>query len=143
MVATVMQSVMVLGFMFDPSRDKVVLIEKDHPDWMVGKLNGVGGKVRAGEPAVTAMVREFEEETGLVTKETDWQRRMAMHGDGWTVTVYIAESEDYDKVRTNETEKVGIFDVDDIPNLATIPNLKWIVAAVADVDTTYIELQSK
>lgn len=54
----------VLGFCFNPSLDKVVLIRKNRPDWQLGKLNGVGGHVKPGETTQAAMTREFREETG-------------------------------------------------------------------------------
>jgi 8-oxo-dGTP diphosphatase len=36
-----------------------------------GKLNGVGGKVKEGETAVAAAVREIQEEVGVVVGESD------------------------------------------------------------------------
>jgi 8-oxo-dGTP diphosphatase len=55
----------VVGFMFDELAQRVVLIKKIKPLWQMGKLNGVGGKIEAGETALEAMVREFYEETGI------------------------------------------------------------------------------
>lgn len=60
----------VLGFMFDWNAEHVVLIQKTKPKWQEGLLNGVGGKIEEGETPYEAMVREFEEETGV--KETFW-----------------------------------------------------------------------
>ena len=54
----------VAGFLFSPSMNSVVLIQKNKPEWQAGKLNGVGGKVEAGETPEQAMTREFEEEAG-------------------------------------------------------------------------------
>jgi 8-oxo-dGTP pyrophosphatase MutT (NUDIX family) len=54
----------VLGFCFNTSLDKVVLIKKRLPEWQAGRLNGVGGHVEHGETTLGAMVREFREETG-------------------------------------------------------------------------------
>jgi 8-oxo-dGTP diphosphatase len=55
----------VVGFLFDDARRVVVLLEKQKPLWQKGKLNGVGGKIEAGETPYQAMHREFEEETGV------------------------------------------------------------------------------
>jgi 8-oxo-dGTP pyrophosphatase MutT (NUDIX family) len=63
-----------LGFAFNTHRDHVLLILKDQPRWMEGKLNGLGGAVEPGEHAVTAMVREFREESGLETSAKDWRK---------------------------------------------------------------------
>lgn len=54
---------LVVGFVFRGK--EVVLILKNRPDWQAGRLNGVGGRVEAGESPKEAMVREFKEETGL------------------------------------------------------------------------------
>ena len=37
------------GFLFDPEKELVVLIEKQKPAWQKGKLNAVGGKIEQGE----------------------------------------------------------------------------------------------
>jgi 8-oxo-dGTP diphosphatase len=66
----------VVGFAFNESKTGVIMIHKKHPSWQKGKLNGVGGKAdqqveetqrtRAHiETPYEAMVREFEEETGV------------------------------------------------------------------------------
>lgn len=53
----------VLGFMFDHEEKHVLLIWKNRPKWQAGKLNGIGGKIEAGETPLQAMEREFTEET--------------------------------------------------------------------------------
>lgn len=63
---------MVVGFAFDIQQDSMVLIVKSHPQWMAGKLNGVGGGVEAGETPNEAMAREFEEETGVPIAAEEW-----------------------------------------------------------------------
>ena len=55
----------VVGFLFNPDMTEVVLIKKNRPDWQKGLLNGVGGKIESGEDPITAMIREFKEETGV------------------------------------------------------------------------------
>ena len=63
---------MVAGFAYDLANGKVILIRKNRPAWMAGQLNGIGGKVKANESAIDAMVREWFEETGLETKAEEW-----------------------------------------------------------------------
>lgn len=67
----------VVGFLFDLEVYTVVLIRKNRPEWQAGRLNGVGGKIepkdRQSEAAIlTAMEREFLEETGLLVLSADW-----------------------------------------------------------------------
>src|SRR6478752_4549150 len=52
----------VLGFAFSRGGDEVLMIRKNHPEWMKGKFNGIGGKVQENESMLTAMVRECREE---------------------------------------------------------------------------------
>ena len=61
----------VVGFLFSKERDRVVLIQKNRPDWQSGDLNGVGGHVNPGETYAQAMRREFLEEAGLDVP--DWE----------------------------------------------------------------------
>ena len=56
---------MVVGFLISRDNNNVLLVEKTHPDWQAGLLNGIGGGVEPGEPALVAMCREFVEETGI------------------------------------------------------------------------------
>ena len=61
----------VLGFCFDEFNN-VLMIQKSHPDWMRGQLNGIGGKIELYEAPNDAMVREFQEETLIQTTSSDW-----------------------------------------------------------------------
>src|SRR5579862_2183312 len=70
----------VVGFMFTKDGNKVRMIEKQHPEWQKGKLNGIGGKIEPGEEPIAAMVREFEEETGWRTFESDWTHFAILQG---------------------------------------------------------------
>ena len=59
-----------LGFVCDTQTREVLLIEKRHPHWQAGKLNGIGGKLEGEETALEAMMRECLEETGL--EDVQW-----------------------------------------------------------------------
>lgn len=60
----------VLGFLFDPAIENVLLIKKTHPAAQAGRFNGVGGKIEKGESHLSAMIRECTEETGITYH--DW-----------------------------------------------------------------------
>lgn len=45
--------------------ENVLLVLKNKPDFLKGKLNLVGGKVEYGETLIQAATRELEEESGL------------------------------------------------------------------------------
>lgn len=63
-----------LGFIFDPSGEKVLLLKKRSTDrWNANLWNGVGGSVEEGETSLQAMVRETLEEANVLTREDDWE----------------------------------------------------------------------
>ncbi len=63
----------VAGFLFDVAGKAVVLVRKARPAWQAGRLNGVGGRVEAGESGPAAMAREFREEAGVATAPSEWR----------------------------------------------------------------------
>lgn len=75
----------VLGFCFDTRLVMVLLIRKTRPEWVAGRLNGVGGKVRDGEAPVQAMGREFSEEACCGAK-LDWVQFGTLRGSVDAVT---------------------------------------------------------
>jgi 8-oxo-dGTP diphosphatase len=101
----------VCGFMFDQKAEKVVLIEKGKPDWQKGKFNGVGGKIEQSDRwAIRAMMREFLEETGVVTLGQQWKQIGSNRGDDFIVWFYGCVG-NVNSVRTMETEKVFVISV--------------------------------
>jgi len=125
----------VCGFLFDSEMTKVVLIRKNRPDWQKGLFNGVGGKVEEGEFAEDAMVREFEEETGM--RVDDWHA-FCVHLDkanGFEVTYYMSVG-DVTGAKTVTDEEIEIHDVGGVWILDVIPNLKWVIPMALDPDLT-------
>lgn len=129
----------VVGFMFDTSGNSVVLIKKNKPAYMKGKLNGVGGKVEPGENSHQAMVREFEEETGVRTRLHDWHLYSTLVGENHFIDIFYAMDTKYTfQARTVEEEEVDVYYVKDVMKRAgfynadsdlveTMPNIKWMI----------------
>lgn len=116
-----------VGFIFNPALDKVLLIQKERPDWQKGKLNGIGGKIEPNEKSVECMAREVKEESGLITHERDWVYLGDMRHAEWLVDVYslIYRGNLSDAVTTSD-EKVSWFEVRDLPR-NTLSNLSWLI----------------
>lgn len=68
----------VAGFLFQEDYSQVALVRKKRPTWQKGFLNAIGGLVERGETLHQAMVREFEEETGL--RVDDWKGVCCLEG---------------------------------------------------------------
>lgn len=116
-----------VGFVFDSNLEEVVLILKTHPDWQKGKLNGIGGKTEEGETNLDCIVRETEEETGLVTAKDAWTHFVTMFQNGNKIDFYamVHEGEKTD-LETITEEKVSWYKVNELPN-NIIANLSWLI----------------
>ncbi len=121
----------VLGFCFDKN-DKVVLIKKAKPPWQRGKLNGVGGKVEAGESPRTAMRREFKEETDKDV--VNWTLKGWMQGNSWDIAIFVSEVDSLEDVRTTTDEEVFVVELDHLEVVNVIPNLRWLIPLCRDTD---------
>jgi 8-oxo-dGTP diphosphatase len=120
----------VCGFLFSPDRERVLLIRKNRPAWQAGKLNGVGGKVEAGETLHQAITREFREEAGLTIPEQRWQHVLTLTGPDWTGHFFRAFGPIDDAVAITD-EQLEIHSTAALP-ADTIPNLRWMVPLLLD-----------
>jgi 8-oxo-dGTP diphosphatase len=125
----------VAGFLFSDNHRQVVLIKKNKPEWQRGLLNGVGGKIEENETALTAMIREFKEETGLEIK--NWVEYVIVLGNEWKVYFFYTDSDNINDVKNMTDETVGIYNVSDLYDLNVIPNLRWLIPMCLDQCHTY------
>lgn len=121
----------VLGFVM--WGDRVLLIRKNRPAWQAGKLNGIGGKVEAGESPRAAMVRECWEETAIHTTAADWRLFALMDGTGWDCSCYVAEIDQVWNHRSVTDEILGVYDTKMVPPTA-LPNVPYLIAMARDKD---------
>ena len=123
----------VLGFMFNESRDHVVLLEKNRPNWQAGCLNGLGGKIEKNESPWMAMVREYQEEAGVLTDMNHWTHYCDLIGDDYTVFIFSCFNQEYLQAsRTKEDESVMVFSVDEISHRRCVSNVPWLVHLALD-----------
>lgn len=121
----------VLGFMFSESREHVILIRKNRPEWQKGKLNGVGGKIEQDEPPIAAMIREFKEETGA--RWPKWRHFASMTNSQFIVYCYAAFASGI-QVESKTDEEIVKVKVSDIltDHHYIIDNLKWLICMALD-----------
>lgn len=128
----------VAGLMFSIDEDSVLLIRKNRPEWQVGKLNGIGGKIEEKESNTVAMCREFEEETGIRTEQREWHRFLLLTNgygrDCYNVNFYMTHG-DIAKAKQMTDEELVIVSVkpESYGDLV-IPNLKWIIPMALDME---------
>ncbi len=132
----------VVGFIFSPDFEKVVLIRKDRPEWQRGLLNGIGGKVEPYEDELTAMVRECSEETGINIPQEKWTRFAHFVNEHAVIDFYFVKSELWHLARTMETEMVAYYLTYTLPALSTIPNLQWLIPLAVNWDKQNNELST-
>lgn len=129
---------MVVGFLFNPALDVVTLMVKDRPEWQVGRLNGIGGAMHEDEDGIEAMIREFREETGVVTVEEDWihfANLNALAPDGWQVQCFCGAIEHIPMKQPRETEEPGRYQITHpvFWEHAMVNNLRWLIPMALDV----------
>ena len=135
-----MSQVYVLGFLFSSDFSSVCLIEKQKPKWQQGRLNGVGGKVEAGEALPDAMAREFTEETGVSLNTSAWTPYASLKGadaSDWRVHIFFAVDDRINDVRTMEEEKVIVTSSKAVVlgEFKTMGNVPWLVSMALAVAT--------
>lgn len=114
------------GYLIDDDR-RVVLIRKNRPTWQAGRLNGVGGHVEPGETPLSAMVREFTEETGVTV--TGWHHFATISWSDGVTFFYrsLTDGAALDRVRTTTDEAVEIHRVDALGGEQTVPSLAFLL----------------
>jgi 8-oxo-dGTP diphosphatase len=101
----------VVGFAFNMTKTKILLVKKRRPKWQEGCLNGIGGKIEDGEQPFDAMRRETLEEAGL---ELEWVYRGIMTGinnDGepFECHIFYAYSNQILQFKQIEDELLGLY----------------------------------
>jgi ADP-ribose pyrophosphatase YjhB (NUDIX family) len=122
----------VAGLMFTKDQRRVALIEKRKPAWQAGLWNAIGGKIEAGETAREAMIREFEEEAGVIYR--NWELVAVLCGPDFVVHFFAAFSDVALNVRTMETETVCLRACRDgmVEDCELMPNLRVIIPIALD-----------
>jgi 8-oxo-dGTP diphosphatase len=118
----------VAGFLFRNQEKEVALIEKLHPEWQKGKLNGIGGKIIDKEAPFEAMCREFKEEAGI--EIGNWELFCILNSseNKWKVFMFKANLLTPEiELKSMEEERVNWYNVNDLSKLNVISNLRWLI----------------
>ena len=103
----------VVGLIFDESFENILLIRKNRPDWQKGRLNGVGGKVEDQETSYEAMVRECEEECGLLLYNWLLVENFS-DSDSYEVHFFITQTPSLQKAYSKTDELIEIHNIKEL-----------------------------
>jgi 8-oxo-dGTP diphosphatase len=129
----------VLGFMIGIDKVHVVCIQKQKgPECIIGKFNGVGGKIEGDETIESAMSREYMEETGVFTDPNEWRCFARLYGYKAEVFCCVAFGSNIWGARTMEAEPISVRGIDTLlAKEDCVPNLKWMIPLALDKDLVY------
>lgn len=130
----------VVGLAFDTDGVRVALIHKQTgPACVLDRWNGVGGKIDPGELPHQAMEREFREETGVSIPAKAWHGmgQLVDLEQGYRVHFFFTRHDDVLQVRTQTSEVVRLFWVENIPWRDTMHNLAWMIPLALDGDLVH------
>lgn len=115
---------------------EVLLIEKTKPEWQRGFYTGHGGLVEAGETPYEAMVREFQEETGVKTYPGEWYYVVSITGGHYRMDVFVAITSSLGSYMPKCDEGTNkLFRLTNIPRNME-PTARWLLPLALDA-TTY------
>lgn len=137
----------VLGFALSMDKSEVLLLRKNRPDFQAGKLNGIGGKIEKFDNlVVSAMTREFEEETGIKTTNKDWISYGVMESELFKVHLFWSVLDNLHTYRSITDEIVQIFKISDLMEnqfKECMPNLGWLITILTDPNIKNLYIKSK
>jgi 8-oxo-dGTP diphosphatase len=114
----------VLGFCFDVSYKYVLLVLKNRPSYLEGKLNGIGGKIEPDETPYQAMIRETKEEAGLDI--LNWEQFARFTVKRGVIYCFAAMDLNIWKYQSMTDEKLRIERLDCMIG-KPLPNLNWLL----------------
>lgn len=123
----------VVGFAFDKD-GRIALILKERPGWQQGLFNGIGGKVEEGETPLDAMIREFDEETGVLVD--NWQLYVTLQYPKTEIFFFkaLVEPEYLDNLKMGEESRtdefVFVFTLEEFNKKRPadyVRNLEWLI----------------
>ena len=123
----------VLGFVFNSTLTDVLLVLKARPAWQADWLNGIGGRIEAGEDPRTAMSRTCRKECGLSVDPQAWHPLAAYYRPGtFLVHCYHVASPAIGEAKTVSDEPVVRQKVADLMKLKVLPSVRWLVHLALD-----------
>jgi len=130
-----------LGFILSPDKQKVLMVHRIHreDDDQLGKYNGLGGKMEAGEDIVSCMKREIMEEAGISCTEMSLRGTVNWTGFGpkgedWLGFIFLIEEFEGEPFTKNEEGPLEWVEVSCLSELPMWEGDKHFLPLVFDND---------
>lgn len=119
----------VVGLVFHEDLSKIAMIRKNRPEWQKGLLNGVGGKIEEGETPLQAIIRETEEEFGIVIDH--WDHMIDLQYDHAPCELSIFRTKvcnaTYNNITSMTDEEAVSIDIANLDHMNVLNNLQWLI----------------
>lgn len=134
----------VVGLAHDGQR--MAFVKKNRPEWQAGLLNGIGGHIEDFDKSpLDAMVREFEEETGVLVPNWRYLVKMTypLQAEIWFFTTKVpASTLNSLYAATDEAIEVHSIEYPSLYPHLFIRNLRWIVPlALAEEEYVAVDVE--
>ncbi len=126
--------------------DKILLLRRCNTGYEDGNYSFIAGHVEPGESSTSCIIREAEEESGIILKPEDLKVVHIMHRDSGQKNVnqridvfFTAErwSGEITNMEPDKCDDLSWFDINNIPE-NTIPYIKTVIANIRNT-TFYSE----
>lgn len=101
----------VLACVFNASLDKILLIQKNRPDYQAGLLNGIGGKIEPNERPIEAIKREVFEETNLNISIDYFEPFGSFGNESFKVFLFVTKIDNINEAISKTDEEIKIIEV--------------------------------
>ncbi|MBM9513751.1 8-oxo-dGTP diphosphatase [Desulfobulbus marinus] len=130
-----------LGYILSPDKKETLLVHRNarEDDQHLGKYNGLGGKMEAGEDVVSCMQREILEESGLQCKTmtlrgtVNWTG-FGPYGEDWLGFIFLITSFTGDLKKKNNEGELAWHLIDKIQELPMWEGDRFFLPLVFDDD---------
>lgn len=130
-----------LGYILSPDGKQTLLVHRNkrEDDQHLGKYNGLGGKMVAGEDIYSCLVREIEEEASIKCEDVSLRGTInwtgfGPNGEDWFGFIFLIKSFTGTPKRTNEEGDLLWVDVDKIMELPMWEGDRFFLPLVFDND---------
>lgn len=121
--------------------DEIVLLKKARPENQRGLLNFPGGKIEEDESPRQCMAREWMEETGVYTYESDWKQRLEVIGSDYMLYVFTTFPADRCELKFTAEEPVRWYGLSWIDYDKCVPSLRWMIPLLLDESSQPIQIR--